>query len=326
MVNSKRIITITSIVFISFLLSSNNLIAELEETISEEISLSANDDPVWIDSDADFATLGFNGSGTSVDPYRIENLKIRTGAIPVDIGIYVSGVTSYFIIQNCDISANYFGIQVTSVERNRTIIFNNSVHDIRGGIGISVDYAQESLIANNTVMNTDTGISVYSSSYSEIIFNTCSFSNTGMDVGYLYFSIIEYNTLEFNYNSGLYCYFVSNSTVANNRAYKNDDGMVLFIDYSIFENNTAEKNYYYGIFLYKSNYTLFRYNLVYRNERYGFRFYYPFNYINGNNTLYENLFIANDIGSWYSDDVQAIDSGINNTWYNPKTNRGNLIR
>lgn len=51
-------------------------------TASMSLHIAANTEapPIYINADSGFASKGFPGSGTKEDPYRIENLRIKTDA------------------------------------------------------------------------------------------------------------------------------------------------------------------------------------------------------------------------------------------------------
>lgn len=53
--------------------------------------------PIRIFSDADFASQGWPGSGTFVDPYVIEGLHITTP----DAGIVIKDTSAYFVVRSC---------------------------------------------------------------------------------------------------------------------------------------------------------------------------------------------------------------------------------
>ncbi|MHA1908000.1 MAG: hypothetical protein ACW98Y_11940, partial [Candidatus Thorarchaeota archaeon] len=61
-------------------------------------------DPVKITSDSDFILQGWPGEGTEESPYRVEDLIIKSnGTVPC---IQISGVSSSFIVSQCDLSGS----------------------------------------------------------------------------------------------------------------------------------------------------------------------------------------------------------------------------
>lgn len=58
-----------------------------------------------ITSDEDFVSLGFAGSGTIEDPYRIENYQI--GHSGITLALLIRNITKHFVINHCRIAATY---------------------------------------------------------------------------------------------------------------------------------------------------------------------------------------------------------------------------
>ncbi|MHA1667042.1 MAG: right-handed parallel beta-helix repeat-containing protein [Candidatus Heimdallarchaeaceae archaeon] len=292
--------------------------------IKNESKLLPTDDPVWIDSDDDFLTLGFNGSGIEGDPFLIENLVIRTGTgLEGNIGILIQGVTSYFIIRNCDIDVYSIGVVVENALPNRTVIANNTIHDIKGGICISVSYSPGAFIANNTLVNSRVGINLYASDHSIVENNYCGFNYDGMDLLDSMSLQVSNNTIEFNKDVGLFTQHLEDSRIFENILYRNAYGMDLSVDYCLVENNTLKENDVVGMYLSQSNYSIFSYNLILKNGRYGIYLSSNNYMMNGNDTFHHNIFIANDLRWWYAEGIQAWDEGMNNTWFDPMQLIGN---
>ena len=78
-------------------------------------------DRISITSDSEFEV--FPGSGTSEDPYLIDGYNITTTS---DEGIYIRGTTKYFIIRNCYVDANDYGIYITDVADGTATVINNT--------------------------------------------------------------------------------------------------------------------------------------------------------------------------------------------------------
>ncbi|MHA1248314.1 MAG: NosD domain-containing protein [Candidatus Thorarchaeota archaeon] len=72
--------------------------------------------PVVILSDADFASQGWPGSGTALDPYRIEGLDITS-----DYGIKIENTVSYFVISDCRTQTTDVGIRLRNVTHGSII-------------------------------------------------------------------------------------------------------------------------------------------------------------------------------------------------------------
>lgn len=151
-----------------------------------------SDPSIFIDSDSDFIALGFDGSGDSGNPYLIEDFVIDVSGS--DNGIFISGTTKHFIIQNCTLTTEYLGIRVDDVAAGTALIRNNtctSKTNDGGGIavagtnvmivnntcsqfiqGIHSNVASNIHIINNTILNSAwQGINIRFTSNSQIIGN-----------------------------------------------------------------------------------------------------------------------------------------------------------
>ena len=101
-------------------------------------------DPIVIDSDDDFVTYGFPGSGTLSSPYMIEDLSIIDSGN--NNGIYINGTTKHFSIRNCYIDAVMKGIYVSKAATGTAIILDNEcVGNINEGIYIYYSNSSKSM-------------------------------------------------------------------------------------------------------------------------------------------------------------------------------------
>jgi len=75
-------------------------------SISQEVVISPSQllhDPVYITSDAQFASAGFEGDGTPENPYRLYSLYIPSDAL---YGIWISNTDAFFEIWDCLITGS----------------------------------------------------------------------------------------------------------------------------------------------------------------------------------------------------------------------------
>lgn len=172
-----------------------------------------------------------NGTGTSLDPYIIENLYINgngSGGM-----IYIKDSTKYFIIRNCwfdnsgsdDAGVYFFRTSNGIVDNNiftytdeavfiTTFSHNNSVIDnlmISDNVGRAIDIQGEShnnLIYNNKIINYNHGIYMSTSNNSTINGNYIENTIFGDDYeGYpIYFSICNYSKIVANVLAGAFAY------------------------------------------------------------------------------------------------------------------------
>lgn len=147
---------------------ASSVISSLSSPIklqSAEIRITSDDD--WID-------LGYPGSGSAIDPYRIENLTINTDE---HTGILVHDTSKHFIIRNCSIKSEHTGILTYFVGDGCMSIVENTIHD--NSIGIDISESKYSIIRNNLF----------------------KFNNRGMWIFYCDLSTIENNIFQYNENS-----------------------------------------------------------------------------------------------------------------------------
>ena len=182
----KMLYLISLLIFITFIPQHPSIARGNNPTASsEKISLAYTaHDPIVIDSNDDFDTLGFPGSGTQTDPYLIENLNISERY--VSDGIFIRDTTSYFIIQNCWISGQEYGIYLRGIIGTGTI--KNNIVSYTDIMDLGLWMCNNILVEGNTVASTidlsDTDactikgntakmIDLEDSDYNDILDNTC---------------------------------------------------------------------------------------------------------------------------------------------------------
>ena len=111
---------------------------------------------ISITADSGFNTYGFPGSGTAIDPYRIENYYITSTN---EKGIYIFSTTLHFRINNCYISTRYNCIYIKDVKSGTAMIINNTCTNSDHS-GIFLEHSQRTIIVNNTCINNE-GIGIY---------------------------------------------------------------------------------------------------------------------------------------------------------------------
>ncbi len=161
-------------------------------------------DPIVINSDSDFLDYDFEGSGSSVDPYRIEDYEIEATGL-LARGIEISFTTLHFIIEGCTITSEDTGIYLYEIADGTAEIYDNTCIGTSGlGVGISVQYVEDCKVQNNTCTNFGTGIYLHSALNCEMKFNNAS-SNTqnGIAIRTSDFIFISFNFLKDNSQHGL---------------------------------------------------------------------------------------------------------------------------
>ena len=186
----KKLILVRILVVLSTIL----LVAQLPNHVSSEIPISycvSNSNPIEIFQDGDFISKGFAGSGTSVDPFIIEDLIILTDA---DYAIRIEHTTKHFVIQNCTLEAARAAINVEYATSGTVSVLNNTCKNSL--FGIKLENCNETTVVNNILIENHTGFS------------------------WGYNSLIENNTF-INNKEGLYP--GSSSIIRNNKFY--NDGL-----------------------------------------------------------------------------------------------------
>ncbi len=203
--------------------------------------------PLYIDNDSDLAGNSSSGAGTPSDPYVIEDLSIITAE---DHGIYISGTTKNFIIKDCYIDANLFGIYIYQVAQNTVEIDNNILNSNSGGLALfENNYANitNNLCENNTVV----GIYINEAHYTTVKNNTCR-NNPGVGIFGAYCDHSNFID-NINYNNDQYGLNLDHSddcNVTENTFYDNGySGMYLqfTVSCSIWDNE-CYNNGYHGIY------------------------------------------------------------------------------
>ncbi|MFX0205028.1 MAG: right-handed parallel beta-helix repeat-containing protein, partial [Candidatus Hodarchaeota archaeon] len=232
--------------------------------------------PIYATNDGQLAAVASNGTGTIADPFIIADWNI-SGSI--SNGIYISGTTKYFRIENCWISNSvYHGIHIDNVISGTTSITNNTCINNNGN-GIYFGYSGSTNVVNNTCNSNDgAGIYLRESANSAITNNICNNNEEGgIHLGYSTNSSLFNNICRTNYN-GINLQHSGSSTVTNNTCINNyngiyisNSGSMIVVNNtcntnfnginignsvsSILANNTSDNNFY-GIFLVNSEFSI----------------------------------------------------------------------
>ena len=159
----------------------------------EEPGLTQHD-PIYIGSNSDFI-IGQNGvvsgSGTSTDPYTIENWDINASSAN---GISVENTDVYFIIRNCVIhdgkSNNKHGIYFYNVQNGKI----QNITSYNNHYGIVFDYSSKNNLSDNYIYNNPNyGI------------HLCFSSNNNLNANHVY-----------NNSAGIGLWYSSNNKLRNN--------------------------------------------------------------------------------------------------------------
>ncbi len=355
-------ITITSVLCVLLIIGGISTFSSMSvnaTTVSYEppshFSLIPHDS-IEVASDSDFEV--FPGSGTAEDPYVIEGYNITTSS---SSGIYIYGTTKFFIVRNCYVDAENYGILIWNVTYGTVTIENNTFSNNGWGIylendgstvsdntcsynnhyGIYLWYSSGSTVANNTCSyNNWRGIMFETSGSSTVVNNTCNNNGgEGITLSSSGSSTVANNTCNNNGGKSVYLYYSDSSTVANNTCSYNDYGIWLEdSNSSTVANNTCNNNYYHGIYLDSADSSTVANNTCNNNYYYGI-------WLEGSSFCVVTYNLLQENGEYgiylhsYSDNTlihhnnlvdnnlggtsQAYDDGNSNTWHDIETLEGN---
>ncbi len=132
--------------------------AQINTNVNMQANLSQTNHPaIIIESDTDFESQGFPGSGTYQDPYRIEGFTISTSEICINI----TSTNSYFIIKDCILKGSNIGIGIHLKNVSHGTLMNNTIRNKT--VGIQAESVYNMTIANNTIYhNVQDGVTLIS--------------------------------------------------------------------------------------------------------------------------------------------------------------------
>ncbi|MFW9992108.1 MAG: NosD domain-containing protein, partial [Candidatus Odinarchaeota archaeon] len=180
-------------------------------------------DFIYITGDSDFGPANYNfpGSGTQIDPYRIEGYNITGSSADL---IHIEGTTAYFVIYHNlldGMNGYYQGIflyNVTNGYIDSNIICNSSA-------GLSMIFTSHNTIMDNDIYGSDNGMVANASYYN---FISSNYIHDNVNDGFVFhgsYNNITGNTFSDNGNFGLYILAYSyNNAVQNNSFINNQAG------------------------------------------------------------------------------------------------------
>ncbi|OLS17098.1 MAG: hypothetical protein HeimC2_36880 [Candidatus Heimdallarchaeota archaeon LC_2] len=212
----------------------------------------------------DFISLGFNGSGTLIDPFMIEGLNITSSSAHL---ISISNTVAYFTIINNFLKSNnspdYIGILLENVENAE--VSSNVILNVDQGISLSD--SKHIKIENNTISNINAaGIEIFGNSVNNLIVNNqISNANDGISIhapnNQISANKIYQNTIGITHSA-------VNNIIDGNIVYNNSLVGILLensISIHIF-NNSVYENGAQGIWIGMSNNISISYNKVFKNS------------------------------------------------------------
>ena len=118
-------------------------------------------EPLVIDDNEDFETMGFAGNGSAVDPYIIEGLSISPNVLDDVDCIIIRDTTMFFIIRGCVLSTSHDADGIYLLNVRNGVVDGNTVS--RGDYGIAVWESNNVNVTNNNISNCDWGLGILGS-------------------------------------------------------------------------------------------------------------------------------------------------------------------
>ena len=184
--------------------------------------------PIKICSDQDLETLGFLGTGTKEDPYRIENFNITTSN---SSAIYISNTTKYILINECFLYAKEEAVNVEQIKTGTVTIINNFCYS-RSESSIFINYSNNITITNNTCTTEGLeGITVFHSNGCIVSENTCNYNHwLGIFIRTSNYTLIKGNYVQYNNMGGINVEKSFAVVIENNVCSYNDFGGGIELD------------------------------------------------------------------------------------------------
>lgn len=230
-----------------------------------------------------------SGSGTSNNPYVIENVTIDGEGL--GSCVLIKNSVDYFRIENCTMynsgsNSGDAGIKFVNVMRG-TLHKNNCSNN---NYGISLSISNINNISYNILSFNQVGISIQGSS--NIIIHNIVISNDDRGIHTVDCDDSNFlNNIIFNSNDGMFLEYSNNNYISNNELNYNDNGLCLKGSYdNNIKNNLINENRNYGV------------QLVYSDN----------NFISNNELNYNNNGLLLEHSSSNSIIINSINENINN--------------
>jgi parallel beta-helix repeat protein len=235
---------------------------------------------IHVDNETDLVHLiaieGWGGTGTTNNPYIIENLEIN--AKSEGNCIFIGNTTSFLIVHGCHLygaksvpvpgtwDAHWAGVSLCQVDH--AVIKNNDLGE--NFLSINVFTSSDVVIQNNTcIRNSCYSVMLENSTGVTVTGNECSYnSQHSIEVWGCEGCLVENNTCSFNEFHGIQLDSSGNITLRNNTCNGNGMfGIVLYhSDHNLIAHNSCEDNGHFGINLEYSNHSLIVGNILTNND------------------------------------------------------------
>jgi len=297
----------------------------LNEIIFDKINPLAyvSHEPIIINNDGDFSSYSFAGDGTFQNPYLIEGLSIINSTS--SFGILINNTASHFVVRNCYLETDAFGLVIENVANNTAIVMDNIAFGNDAGAFV-LKSANYTIFSNNVAELDRVGINI-TNCFGVYVGNNTLFG--GIPAGYSCHSgilttncenIVILNNSISNFNNGFYSkksteMFLENNTIL----YSIEDYGIYLTEESnynhIINNTICYSTTLDGIHLSESSDNEIAFNTLRNNTLFGCSLQTG----SINNDIHHNIFINNN-----NDILQGYATSIDNSWYDASLNEGNF--
>jgi len=253
-----------------------------------------------------------SGSGTSNNPYVIENVTIDGEGL--GSCVLIQNSVDYFRIENCIIynsgsNSGDAGIKFVNVTYG-TLHKNNCSNN---NYGISLSSSNQNNLSDNTANdNSVAGIDLSFCDNNIISTNILSFNQVGLSIKGKTNNIIQ-NIVISNAVRGIDGYDCEDSNFLNNNIYNSNDGIFMEFSNNYYISNNELKYNDNGLYLYGCHNGNVTNNLINENRNYGVQLVGgSTNLISNNELNYNNIGLLLDRSSDNSIIINSINENINN--------------
>jgi parallel beta-helix repeat protein len=323
-ITKRALLMLMTISLIASIFASSGAIGIVQTSGTTSGSTMTSSPVIHIDSNAQLASLisskGWSGSGTSSNPYVIENLEIN--AIGSGNAIYIGNTTAYVNIRGCSLfnaelksSPYQAGWALTLYNVSNALVENNYCNDSIYGIylhssisntilnntcngnsqsGINLFYSNNNTISNNSCTDTVHGIYLANSNNNTLWNDRCKgILRCGIMLSASSNNMISNFTSSVTGNNGLHLDSSSNNNTVTNNTFNGNANSGLLISASSNHNtvthNNCSANNNNGIFLSGSIGNIISDNICLANANYGI------NLFNSNGNLVSNNTCNNSV-------------------------------
>jgi parallel beta-helix repeat protein len=266
-----------------------------QRNLDKKLDVISHDAPITITDNSGFGI--YNGSGTSEDPYVIENKDITSGANL----IMINDTDAYFIIRNSTLTNGDHGIILNNVSNGN--IYNNTIAFNKEN-GVTFIESNNTILNDNTIFNNGINCTPPFLTLDRITLDSHGGSGAWFDPSN---NIVITNNLFYNNSrDGITIHDATGFIIQNNNITENGAGLCSpFLNQLHLDSSHLSEHYGLGINVHIGSDIRIEHNNIYENLLYGVNF----DSTSSNNFVEYNNFVDN------TNTPQATDMGELNRFY-----------